>query len=216
VTDGALGATVVADPGVVVVPDDGTVLVAGADVWVTGGVTGVAGVVSGAGVLAAAVAVCATGVSPPFVFCVAGAPGPLDGEAVEGGSPALAGLAADGGSPALAGEAVEGGSPALAGEDPDEGLPALAGEAADLADDATVFTVDSTVETTDWPELSGGDARVAARAWRENTSITMKIPAATTTSCTARIAMRRATGCDMSSSHPPETGSGTCARQRRA
>jgi hypothetical protein len=89
------------------------------------------------------------------------------------------------------------------------GSPALAGAAADSADDAaafTVFTAVLTVEpsadwTVDWPDPSGGAARVSARAWRENTSMKMKIPAATIASCTALTAMRRAIGCDICSSY---------------
>jgi hypothetical protein len=81
---------------------------------------------------------------------------------------------------------AKGGSPAFAGDAADGGSPALAGETRDLTGDATVFTADSAVERTDWPELSGGAARVAARAWRENTSMMTKIPAATIASCTAR------------------------------
>jgi hypothetical protein len=48
------------------------------------------------------------------------------------------------------------------------------------------------------PEPAGGV--VAACAWRENTSKTARIPAATIATCTARRAMCRKIGCGMSSS----------------
>jgi X-X-X-Leu-X-X-Gly heptad repeat protein len=53
--------------------------------------------------------------------------------------------------------------------------------------------------------LAAGVAEVAACACRENTSKTIKIPAATTATCTARRAMCRKASCGMSSSHPTGT-----------
>ena len=54
--------------------------------------------------------------------------------------------------------------------------------------------------------VTGGEAKVAAFACRENTRKIRKSPAATMANCTARRAMRPTiTGCGMSSSHPPGT-----------
>ena len=55
-------------------------------------------------------------------------------------------------------------------------------------------------------DVRGASAAVAACAGRENSSKTTKIPAATSAACIAARAMRRTTGCDMSSSTRGETG----------
>ena len=55
-------------------------------------------------------------------------------------------------------------------------------------------------------DVRGASAAVAACAGRENSSKTTKIPAATSAACIAARAMRRTTGCDMSSSTRRETG----------
>lgn len=62
---------------------------------------------------------------------------------------------------------------------------------------------------------AGGGGKVAARAWRENSRKTARIPAATIAACIARTAMRRTIGCGMSSSYSPETGRGLSAPGRR-
>lgn len=67
------------------------------------------------------------------------------------------------------------------------------------------LAVELAVETGDSAEDGGGGGSVAACACRENTSRTKKIPAAAIESCTARRAMRRAIGCGMRHSHPPDT-----------
>lgn len=72
-------------------------------------------------------------------------------------------------------------------------------EAAEVTDDVTVLRVELTPErAADGPELPGnGLSSVAACACRENRSIITRIPAATSASCIARRAMRRAIGCCM-------------------
>jgi hypothetical protein len=80
------------------------------------------------------------------------------------------------------------------------------GDAAELAaeviGDTAELTVEVTVETVDvCVDVRGGSAAVAACAGRENISMIAKIPAAASAACTATRAMRRATGCSISSSH---------------
>jgi hypothetical protein len=75
--------------------------------------------------------------------------------------------------------------------------------AAEVTGDAAACTADPTAEAGDdaaCPETGGSASCVAACACRENTSMTRKIPAATTASCTARRAMRRAIVCGITSS----------------
>jgi hypothetical protein len=79
---------------------------------------------------------------------------------------------------------------------------------------ATALTADPTDERAEDGADPRGDcvSRVDACACLENSIMMTKIPAATIASCVARMAMRRAIGCGMSSSHSPETGGcGTCA-----
>jgi hypothetical protein len=71
---------------------------------------------------------------------------------------------------------------------------------ADPTDDEAVDAVDVCFD------VRGARAAVAACAGRENSSKTTKIPAATSAACIAARAMRRTTGCDMSSSTRRETG----------
>ena len=70
----------------------------------------------------------------------------------------------------------------------------VTGDAAELTGDVVPERVDVRVA------LTGGRAAVDAWAGRENSSMTTKMPAATSAACTATRAMRRAVGC-MSSSH---------------
>jgi hypothetical protein len=88
--------------------------------------------------------------------------------------------------------------PVAEGEDPE-----VAFEAAEVTGDVTLFTVDLSPERLadcpDWP--GGGVSSVAACACRENSSMITKTPAATSASCTARRAMRRAIGCCMTAPH---------------
>jgi hypothetical protein len=76
--------------------------------------------------------------------------------------------------------------------------------------DVTEPTVDEVVDPVDpvdvCVEVSGDSAADAACAGRENSSMTAKIPAATSAACTATRAMRRTIGCSMSSSARRETG----------
>ena len=68
-------------------------------------------------------------------------------------------------------------------------------------------TVEEAVDAVDVCfDVRGASAAVAACAGRENSSKTTKIPAATSAACIAARAMRRTTGCDMSSSTRRETG----------
>jgi hypothetical protein len=81
--------------------------------------------------------------------------------------------------------------------------PEVAFETAEVTGDVTLLRVDLTPERTpdcpDWP--GGGVSSVAACACRENSSIITKIPAATSASCTARRAMRRAIDCCITGPH---------------
>jgi len=84
--------------------------------------------------------------------------------------------------------------------------PDVAFEAAEVTVDATLLTVDLTPESPadcpdcpDWP--GKGESSVAAWACRENRSMITKIPAATSASCIARRAMRRAIGCSKTAPH---------------
>lgn len=90
---------------------------------------------------------------------------------------------------------------------PAEGLWAatleVTGEAADVTGDTAELTAEVTAERGDG---DGDVSEVAACACRENTSMIMKIPAATIASCTARKAMRRTIGCGISSSPSPGRG----------
>lgn len=79
----------------------------------------------------------------------------------------------------------------------------VTGEAADVTGDTAELTAEVTAERGDG---DGDVSEVAACACRENTSMIMKIPAATIASCTARKAMRRTIGCGMSSSPSPGRG----------
>ena len=99
-------------------------------------------------------------------------------------------------------------------------------EAAELTGDAADGTAEVSEVNGDDPEVAGdvdacagvkgGEAKVAAFACRENTRKTMKSPAATMATCTARRAMRRTIiGCGMSSSQSPGTGLGPPALNRR-
>jgi hypothetical protein len=83
---------------------------------------------------------------------------------------------------------------------------------AEVTDEAepSVDEAEPTVEAVDAADVCfdvrGASAAVAACAGRENSSKTTKIPAATSAACIAARAMRRTTGCDMSSSTRGETG----------
>jgi hypothetical protein len=82
----------------------------------------------------------------------------------------------------------------------------LTGVAAELTVEVTGPTAEPIAEVTVEPvdacvDVRGGSAAVAACAGRENISMIAKIPAAANAACTATTAMRRATGCGMSSSH---------------
>ena len=83
---------------------------------------------------------------------------------------------------------------------------------AEVTDEAepSVDEAEPTVEVVDAADVcfdvKGASAAVAACAGRENSSKTTKIPAATSAACIAARAMRRTTGCDMSSSTRGETG----------
>jgi len=81
------------------------------------------------------------------------------------------------------------------------GEPEVSDETADVAGEAAGDSVEVTDVSAAGVPFEG--AEVAACACRENTSMTTKIPAATTASCTARTAMRRAIGCGISSSPSP-------------
>ena len=87
----------------------------------------------------------------------------------------------------------------------------VTGDVAELTAEVTGDAVELTVEVTAESGDPGSVSEVAACACRENRSMITKIPAAAIASCTARRAMRRTIGCDMSSSHSPETGRGTRA-----
>jgi hypothetical protein len=118
-------------------------------------------------------------------------------------------------------------------EDPERGEAELAGDAAERVAEATGATAEPTAEVTgdvaeptaeptteetDGTEptveeavdvcfdVRGASAAVAACPGRENRSKMTKIPAATSAACIAARAMRRTTGCDMSSSTRRETG----------
>jgi hypothetical protein len=71
----------------------------------------------------------------------------------------------------------------------------VTGDAAELMAEVTAGAVEVCVG------VRGGSAAVAACAGRENISMIAKIPAAASAACTATRAMRRATGCSISSSH---------------
>ena len=78
---------------------------------------------------------------------------------------------------------------------------------AEVTDDEAEPTVEEAVDAVDVCfDVRGASAAVAAWAGRENSSKTTKIPAATSAACIAVRAMRRTTGCDMSSSTRRETG----------
>jgi len=84
--------------------------------------------------------------------------------------------------------------------------PDVAFEVAEVTVDVTLLRVDLTPESPadcpdcpDWP--GKGESSVAAWACRENRSIITKIPAATSASCIARRAMRRAIGCSKTAPH---------------
>lgn len=83
--------------------------------------------------------------------------------------------------------------------------PVMACDAALTAEPTAELAVDTGESAEDGAAPEGGGGSVAACACRENTSMIRKIPAATIASCTARRAMRRAIGCGISCSHPPDT-----------
>ena len=73
-------------------------------------------------------------------------------------------------------------------------LAALPGEEAGEADGTTASgrcTDDATDMTVEVADVSGGELVVAARACREDSSMSRKTPTATIATCTARTAMRR-------------------------
>ncbi len=85
------------------------------------------------------------------------------------------------------------------------------GDAAELTVEVTAEAIggaaEVTVEAVDaCVGVRGGSAAAAACAGRENISMIARIPAAASATCTATTAMRRATGCGMSSSHSTRTG----------
>jgi hypothetical protein len=81
--------------------------------------------------------------------------------------------------------------------------PELPFEAVEVTGDVTALRVELTPERPpDGPELPGSElSSVAACACREKTSMITKIPAATSASCIARRAMRRAIGCSITAPH---------------
>ena len=124
--------------------------------------------------------------------------------------PVLAWMVLASGEPALgllvawADEPVPGGLVGASEEALPDCVLSVAGEAA-VAEpefparvcDAALTAEPTTELAVETGEPGAGGGFVAACACRENTSMMMKIPAATIASCTARRAMRRAIGCGM-------------------
>jgi hypothetical protein len=131
----------------------------------------------------------------------AGAGAPPDGDPVAAAWPGALAAGAAGAEP---------GAPAPTGEleaaDVTGDAAELSTEVTGAAAEVTADVAEVTVEAVDvCVVVSGGSAAVAAWAGRENTSMIAKIPAAASAACTATRAMRRATGCTMSSSTRRET-----------
>ena len=169
------------------VPDgsvSATVLATGATVLVTGADVGGGGAVDGAGVAGGTVL----------------APVVLVGEPAVEPEPREAELAGDAAEPVA--EAT-----GATAEPTAEVTGDVAEPTAEVTDDEAEPIVEEAVDAVDVCfDVRGASAAVAAWAGRENSSKTTKIPAATSAACIAARAMRRTTGCDMSSSTRRETG----------
>ena len=196
-----------------------TVLATGATVLVTGADVGGGGAVDGAGVAGGTVlaALDTTGVTGSAGAAVgaekAGAAGvgPLEPkpapvvlveEPAEEPEPGEAEPASDAAEPVA--EATGATAEPTAEVTGDVAEPTA--ETTEVTDEAEP-TVEEAVDAVDVCfDVRGASAAVAAWAGRENSSKTTKIPAATSAACIAARAMRRTTGCDMSSSTRRETG----------
>jgi hypothetical protein len=186
-----------------------TVPVTGARVLVRAASTEATVSVRGTRVLAAAVT---TGAAVLVARVGADAGGGTDAAGVAGGAVlvALAVLTAEPAGaperePEAAGDVAE-----LTADDTGAAAAPTAEVTGDVAEPTTEETVDEagpTVEVTAdvCVEVRGASAAVEAWAGRENSSIITKIPAAASAACIAVRAMRRTTGCDMSSSTRRET-----------